>query len=713
MADCPFLHGAATSARAGRTPRDWWPARLDLALLRQHQPTGDPMGASFDYAAAFAKLDYSALKADLAALMTASKEWWPADYGHYGPLFVRMAWHSSGTYRAGDGRGGGNHGNQRFAPLNSWPDNANLDKARRLLWPIKRKYGNGISWADLLLLAGNVAMESMGGPVLGFGGGRTDIYAPEVDVYWGKEAEWLGDKRHGNGGAHESLENPLAATLMGLIYVDPEGPGGNPDPLLSAQDIRETFRRMRMNDEETVALIAGGHTFGKCHGAGDAALVGPEPEGAPIEEVGLGWKSAHASGKGRDTITSGIEGAWTPSPTQWDGSYFDMLLGYKWELSKSPAGAHQWVPIGATPDHMAPDAGDASLPRVSCIMTTADMALAQDPAYAAISRRFRDDHAAFSDAFAKAWFKLLHKDMGPKVRYLGPEVPEEDFLWQDNVPTGNANFDVEELKFDLRASVDAGKLSVAEMVETAWASACTFRTSDLRGGSNGARIRLEPQRSWEANKPVQLARVLGVLTPLAEKHSASVADTIVLAGVVAVEVALAASTDPGVRAVTVPFCCGRGDASQEQTSVDSFRVLEPHADGFRNFLKPGLGVPPEELMVDRAQLLGLTVPEMAVLVSGLRSLGVSSADGKGIFQGGDGALSNEWFATLLDTTEWRKVGEDTFESDDGLTASRCDLIFASHSELRAVAEVYAQDDNRAHFASDFVKAFCKVMENGL
>ena len=706
---CPFLHGGMTSARAGRTPRDWWPERLDLSLMRQHGSGTDPMGAGFDYRAAFAKLDYDALKADLAALMTDSKEWWPADWGHYGPLFVRMTWHMAGTYRAGDGRGGGNAGNQRFAPLNSWPDNGNLDKARRLLWPIKKKYGNSISWADLFILVGVVAIESMGGPVIGFGGGRPDIYMPEADVYWGKEAEWLGDKRY--GATRQSLEAPLAAVQMGLIYVNPEGPGGIPDPLLSAQDIRETFARMAMNDEETVALVAGGHIFGKCHGAGDAALVGPEPEGAPIEQMGLGWKSAHASGKGRDAITSGIEGAWTPNPTTWDRGYFDMLLGYEWQLSKSPAGAHQWVPVGAGPEHMAPDAGDASV-RVSCIMTTADMALAKDPAYAAISKRFREDHAAFSDAFARACFKLLHRDMGPKARYLGPDVPEEDFLWQDNVPAGNADYSIDDLKSDLRSS----GLSAAEMAETAWASAATFRCSDFRGGANGARIRLEPQRGWEANKPEQLARVLDVLTPLAKKHGASVADTIVLAGVVAVEGALAASADADVRAVDVPFRAGRGDASQEQTDVESFAVLEPVADGFRNFLKPGLGVAAEELMVDRAQLLGLTVPEMVVLVAGLRSMGVSS-DGRGLFAGGEAqGLSPAFLSTLMDTIEWRKIGEDAFEAHGPggttLTASRCDLIFGRHSELRAVSEVYAQDDAPAKFARDFVAAFDKVMENG-
>ena len=687
--------------------------RLNVSVLRQNDTKSDPYGGELDYRAKFStQLDYAALKADLHAAMTDSKPWWPADYGTYAPFMVRMTWHAAGTYRVGDGRGGGGAGALRFAPLNSWPDNGNLDKARRLLWPIKKKYGSAISWADLQILAGNVAIESMGGPVAGFGGGRPDIWHPEEDAYWGKEDTWLSDARYGAAGADRgsapgaaSLENPLAAVQMGLIYVNPEGPNGEPDPLKSAHDIRETFGRMGMNDEETVALVAGGHTFGKCHGAGDASQVGPEPEGAPIEQMGLGWISTHGSGKGADTITSGIEGAWTPVPDKWDDGYFKMLLGYEWELFKSPAGANQWWPVGATDEHLAPDAHDASK-KVTTIMTTADMALARDPAYLAVSKRFAADQQAFSDAFARAWFKLLHRDMGPKARYLGPEVPAEDFLWQDPVPQGATDYDVGALKREILAS----GLSTAELVETAWASAATFRQSDYRGGANGARVRLAPMKDWAANKPEQLARVLAVLEPLAAKHGASVADTIVLGGTAAVEAAAGGGME-------VEFVPGRGDASAEQTDAEGLAVLEPLADGFRNFAThhaPAGGSPrPEEMLLDRAQLLGLTAPEMSVLVAGLRSLGVSSADGRGIFSS-EGRLSPVFFDLLTDTdVEWRAAGDDTFEGvvagEVRHTASRADLIFGSHSELRAIAEVYAADDGEDKFVCDFADAWAKVM----
>ena len=699
LSKCPVMHGALTSNKqTGTSNQDWWPNQLNLNILRQHDTKSNPLDADFNYAEAFKKLDYTALKKDLHALMTDSQDWWPADYGHYGPFFIRMTWHAAGTYRTGDGRGGGGTGAQRFAPLNSWPDNGNLDKARRLLWPIKQKYGNSISWADLLILAGNVAIESMGGKTFGFGGGRADIWHPEEDIYWGVETEWLGDKRYES--SRQSLENPLAAVQMGLIYVNPEGPNANPDPLLSAQDIRETFGRMAMNDEETVALVAGGHTFGKAHGAGDPAHVGPEPEGAAIEEMGFGWMSSYASGKGRDTITSGIEGPWTANPTQWDNGYFDLLFKYEWELTKSPAGAHIWHPVNITEDDMAPEVDDGSV-KVTPMMTTADMAMRMDPDYEKISRRFHQNPDEFADAFARAWFKLLHRDMGPKCRYLGPEVPSEELIWQDPVPAGSTSYDVAAVK----AAITASGLSVREMVETAWASASTFRGSDMRGGANGARIRLAPQKDWEANNPKQLARVLGVLEGIASEHGASVADVIVLAGAAGIEAAAG---------VNVPFLPGRGDASAEQTDVESFAVLEPMADGFRNYQQKAFTVSPEEMLLDKAQLLGLTAAEMTVLVGGLRSLGIS-ADGHGVW-GEEGKLSNAWFSALLDmSVKWTPKADNLYEARDRKsgdvvrTATRVDLVFGSNSQLRAIAEVYAQDDNADKFVRDFVSAWNKVM----
>ena len=660
------------------------------------------MGEAYDYREEFKKLDYDALKKDLHDLMTDSQDWWPADYGHYGPFFIRMTWHAAGTYRIGDGRGGGGTGAQRFAPLNSWPDNGNLDKARRLLWPIKQKYGRKISWADLLILAGNVAIESMGGKTFGFGGGRPDIWAPEEDIYWGKEAEWLGNSRYTG---ERELENPLAAVQMGLIYVNPEGPDGNPDPIASARDIRETFGRMAMDDEETVALTAGGHTFGKAHGAGDAGLVGAEPEGASIEEMGLGWKNAHGTGKGRDSITSGLEGAWTANPIQWDNGYFDLLLGYEWELVKSPAGAHQWKAVDPEEKDMAPDAEDGSV-RVPTMMTTADMAMREDPIYREISKRFHENPDEFAEAFARAWFKLLHRDMGPRKRYLGPEVPDEELIWQDPVPEGSTDYDVAAVKGSI---VESG-LTVQEMVETAWASASTFRGSDMRGGANGARIRLAPQKDWEVNKPEQLARVLEVLGNIAEESGASVADVIVLAGNVAIEQA---------SGVSVPFTPGRGDALLEQTDVESFAVLEPVADGFRNYQKAEFSVSPEEMMLDRAQLLGLTATEMTVLVGGMRALGIS-ADGHGVFSETPGTLTNDFFINLLDMgVEWSATGSNCYQAVDRTsgeivrTATRVDLVFGSNSQLRAIAEVYGCEDSKEKFVSDFVAAWCKVMDSDL
>ena len=697
-AKCPVMHGAVTSANSGTLNSDWWPNQLNLSILRQHGKKSNPMGDEFDYRTEFNSLDYDALKADLRDLMTNSQEWWPADYGHYGGFFIRMTWHAAGTYRTGDGRGGGGTGAQRFAPLNSWPDNGNLDKARRLLWPIKQKYGNKISWADLLILTGNVAIESMGGKTLGFGGGREDIWHPEEDIYWGAETDWLGDRRYGE--TRQSLENPLAAVQMGLIYVNPEGPNGNPDPLLSAQDIRETFGRMAMDDEETVALVAGGHTFGKAHGAGDPDLVGPEPEGAEIEEMGLGWINKHGSGKGRDTTTSGVEGPWTANPTQWDNGYFDLLFKYDWALTKSPSGANIWHPVDVAEEDTAPEVDDAGR-KVTPMMTTADMALIKDPDYRKISERFHQNPDQMADAFARAWFKLLHRDMGPKVRYLGPEVPEEELIWQDPVPAGNSNFDVSAVKDALNTS----GLSVQEMVETAWGAAATFRGSDMRGGANGARIRLAPQKDWAVNKPDQLRRVLAVLEGIAEQHNASIADVIVLAGNVGIERA---------SGVDVPFSAGRGDASAEQTDAASFAVLEPVSDGFRNYQKSDFSRSPEEMLLDKAQLMGLTAPEMTVLVGGLRALGIN-ASGDGVWTDGQ-ALTNDWFVKLLDmNVAWSAVGSNNYQAKDRASGkvvrsgSRVDLVFGSNSELRAIAEVYAQDDNKDKFVSDFIAAWTKVM----
>ncbi len=697
---CPVMHGAHSTSETGMKNTDWWPKQLNLAILHQHDRKSNPMGSNFIYKDAFNSIDYKQLKSDLHALMTDSQDWWPADYGHYGPFFIRMTWHAAGTYRIGDGRGGASTGAQRFAPLNSWPDNGNLDKARRLLWPIKQKYGNKISWADLLVLTGIVAIESMGGPVFGFGGGRPDIWHPEEDIYWGSEDEWLGDNRYGD--TRQDLDNPLAAVQMGLIYVNPEGPNSNPDPLLSAQDIRETFARMAMDDAETVALTAGGHTFGKAHGAGDAGLVGSEPEGSAIEEQGFGWANAHGSGKGRDTITSGIEGAWTANPTQWDNGYFDLLFKYEdsWKLVKSPAGANQWTPANPDEEDLAPDAEDSSI-KVATMMTTADMAMIRDPEYRKISKHFHENPEEFGDAFARAWFKLLHRDMGPKARYLGPDVPSEELIWQDPVSAGSTSYDVEGLKKDL---MNCG-LTISEMVETAWASASTYRGSDMRGGANGARIRLTPQKDWAANKPEQLAKVLQTLTGLANSHGASIADTIVLAGNVGIEMA---------SGISVPFTPGRGDATDEQTDADSFAVLEPVSDGFRNFLLKNYNVSPEEMMLDKAQLLGLTAPEMTVLVGGLRSMGVSSDD-RGIFNDSP-SLSNDWFNTLMDmNVKWTPTGSNSYDAHDRAngekvrTASRYDLVFGSNSQLRAIAEVYAQDDNKEKFVQDFISAWNKVM----
>ena len=699
---CPVMHGGGMTSSTSdkRSNQDWWPKNLNLNILHQHDRKSNPMGEDFDYAEAFKDLDYEGLKKDLHALMTDSQDWWPADYGHYGPFFIRMTWHAAGTYRTGDGRGGGGTGAQRFAPLNSWPDNGNLDKARRLLWPIKQKYGNAISWADLLILTGQIAIESMGGPVLGFGGGRPDIWHPEDDIYWGSEDEWLGDDRYGD--TRQDLENPLAAVQMGLIYVNPQGPNANPDPLLSAEDIRETFSRMAMNDEETVALTAGGHTFGKAHGAGPEDHKGPEPEGAALEEQGFGWTSDYGSGVGRDTITSGIEGAWTANPTQWDNGYFDMLFKYDdtWTLTKSPAGAHQWTPSNQEEADMAPDAEDASI-KVPTMMTTADMAMIRDPEYRKISKHFHENPEAFADAFQRAWFKLLHRDMGPKARYLGPDVPDEDFIWQDPVPAGSTSYDVAALKDAIKGS----GLSIAELVETAWASASTFRGSDNRGGANGARIRLAPQKDWEGNKPAQLSKVLGVLEPLAAAHGASVADTIVLAGCAGIEMA---------SGVDVPFSPGRGDATEEHTDAASFSYLEPVSCGFRNYLKQNYAVMPEEMMLDKAQLLGLSAPEMTVLVGGLRALGVSS-DERGLWSDGT-SLDTSFFTTLLDmNVAWTPTGSNSYQAKDRATgadvrtATRYDLVFGSNSQLRAIAEVYAQDDNKDKFVADFIAAWNKVM----
>lgn len=705
---CPF-HGSRTTT-AAQSNSNWWPKRLNLGILSQHASARNPMGDGFDYAAEFDKLDYAALKADLEALMTDSQDWWPADWGHYGGLFIRMAWHSAGTYRIADGRGGAGNGNQRFAPLNSWPDNGNLDKARRLLWPIKRKYGKRISWADLMILAGNVALESMGFKTFGFGGGRVDIWEPQDDIDWGAETEWLAtsDKPNSRYSGDRVLANPLGAVQMGLIYVNPEGPDGNPDPVASGFDVRETFARMAMNDEETVALVAGGHTFGKAHGAGDPKLVGAEPEGAAIEQMGLGWKNALGTGKGADTTTSGIEGAWKPNPTRWDNGYFDMLFGYEWELTKSPAGAHQWTPKNCKPEHLIPDAHDPSRKHPP-MMTTADLSLRFDPIYEPIARRFWQNPDQFADAFARAWFKLTHRDMGPRERYLGPEVPSEVLIWQDPVPAGRRDYDVAAVK----ARIAASGLGVSELVATAWDSARTFRGSDKRGGANGARIRLAPQKDWEANEPARLARVLGVLEGIAAETGASVADVIVLGGNVGIEqAARAAGVD-----IAVPFAPGRGDATAEQTDVESFAVLEPAADGFRNYMKAGVTSPAEELLLDRAQLLTLTAPEMTVLVGGLRALGaVHSGSRHGVLTTRPGVLTNDFFVNLLDMgVEWKAAGAGLYEARDRATGAvkwtgtRADLVFGSNAELRAIAEVYASDDAADMFVRDFVAAWVKVM----
>ena len=696
---CPVSHGSNEQhTNSARSNRDWWPEQINLNILHQHDRKSNPMGENFDYAEEFKKLDYDSLKKDLNELMTDSQDWWPADYGHYGAFFIRMTWHAAGTYRTADGRGGGGTGSQRFAPTNSWPDNTNLDKARRLLWPIKQKYGNKISWADLIILTGNVAIESMGGKTFGFGGGRSDIWAPEDDIFWGKEIEWLGNDRYTGD---RVLDMPLGAVQMGLIYVNPQGPDGNPDPLASAKDIRETFGRMAMNDYETVALTAGGHTFGKAHGAASEDFKGADPEGAPLEEMGFGWKSGHGKGLGRDSITSGIEGPWTPNPTQWDNGYFDMLFGYEWELVKSPAGAHQWHPVAPKDEDMAPDVEDDSV-KVTTIMTTADMAMREDPDYRKISKHFHENPDEFSDAFARAWFKLLHRDMGPKVRYLGPEVPQEELIWQDPVPSGSTSYDVEAVKSKI---ADSG-LTIQEMVETAWASASTFRGSDLRGGANGARIRLAPQKDWQANKPEQLSRVLSVLEGIASDTGASVADVIVLAGNVGIEQASGSS---------VPFTPGRGDATQDNTDEHSFEVLEPFSDGFRNYHKSDFEIGAEHMLLDRAQLLGLTAPEMTVLVGGMRALGISDG-GHGLLTETSGKLTNDWFSKLLDmTVEWTATGRNSYEGKDRSTgekvstATRADLVFGSNSQLRALAELYASDDSKDKFVSDFIAAWDKVM----
>jgi catalase-peroxidase len=701
------------------TNKDWWPNRLDLSVLRQHSILSNPMDEEFDYAEAFKKLDLQAVKQDIFELMTKSQDWWPADYGHYGPLFIRMAWHSAGTYRIADGRGGASTGNQRFAPLNSWPDNANLDKARMLLWPVKQKYGNKISWADLLVLAGNCALESMGFKTFGFAGGRADIWEVEEDIYWGGETEWLGDQRYSGD---RDLENPLAAVQMGLIYVNPQGPNGNPDPVASARDIRETFARMAMNDEETVALVAGGHTFGKCHGAGDAALVGANPEDAPIEHMGVGWKSTFNTGFGIDTITSGIEGAWTPTPTTWDNSYFEMLFRYEWKLTKSPAGAHQWIPTDPAAATLVPDAHDPAI-RHAPIMTTADLALRMDPAYERISRHYYENPDVFADAFARAWFKMTHRDMGPRSRYLGPEVPQEVLIWQDPVPPVDHELvndtDIAELKEKLLGS----GLSISELVSTAWASASTFRGSDKRGGANGARIRLSPQKYWEVNNPTQLSKVLGILESVQKTFNStqagnkriSLADLIVLGGCAAIEKAAAAAG----HTLTVPFTPGRTDATPEQTDVESVAVLEPRADGFRNYKNARYTTPTEEMLVDKAQLLRLTAPEMAVLLAGMRVLDTNYNNSRhGVLTHRPQTLSNDFFVNVLDfSTVWKPVSEagELFEGSDRSTgdckwtATRADLIFGSNSELRAIAEVYAVSDAGDKFVRDFVRAWNKVM----
>ncbi|MGD8882629.1 MAG: catalase/peroxidase HPI [Desulfobacterales bacterium] len=717
---CPVTGRVSNPIAGGGTSnRDWWPNQLNLKILHQHSSMSNPMGEEFNYAEEFKKLDLAAVKEDLYALMTDSQEWWPADYGHYGGLFIRMAWHSAGTYRMGDGRGGGGTGNQRFAPVNSWPDNVNLDKARRLLWPIKQKYGRKISWADLLILAGNCALESMGFKTFGFGGGREDIWEPEEDIYWGTETEWLGDKRYSGD---RELENPLAAVQMGLIYVNPEGPNGNPDPVASGRDVRETFGRMAMNDEETVALVAGGHTFGKCHGAGDAAHVGPEPEGASIEEQGLGWNSSFGSGKAGDTISSGIEGAWKPNPTKWDMGYLKVLFKYEWELVKSPAGANQWLAKDVAEEDMVVDAHDPSK-KHRPMMTTADLSLKMDPIYEPIARRYLENPEEFADAFARAWFKLTHRDMGPRSRYLGPEVPEEELIWQDPVPAvGHELIDTQDIA-DLKGKILASGLSVSQLVSTAWASASTFRGSDKRGGANGARIRLAPQKDWEVNQPEQLDKVLDTLEGIQKEFNTaqpsgkkvSLADLIVLGGCAGVE---QAAKNAG-QDVTVPFTPGRTDASPEQTDVVSFHVLEPSADGFRNYQKKKYAVSAEEMLVDRAQLLTLTAPEMTVLVGGMRVLNANFGQSQhGVFTKRPETLTNDFFVNLLDMrTEWKATSEDgdLFEGRDRQsgelkwTGTRVDLIFGSNSQLRALAEVYGCEDSQEKFVHDFVAAWNKLM----
>ena len=706
---CPFAHGGATET--GMSNMEWWPKTLNLDILHQHDRKTDPMGPDFNYREEVKKLDFAALKADLLALMTDSQDWWPADWGHYGGLMIRMTWHAAGSYRIADGRGGAGHGNLRFAPLNSWPDNVNLDKARRLLWPIKKKYGNKLSWADLIAYAGTIAYESMGLKTFGFGFGREDIWHPEKDVYWGSEKEWLAPS--GSEGSRYSgerdLENPLAAVMMGLIYVNPEGVDGNPDPLKTAHDIRVTFKRMAMNDEETVALTAGGHTVGKCHGNGDVTLLGPEPEAADVEDQGLGWINKTKRGVGRDTVTSGIEGAWTTQPTQWDNGYFHLLLNHEWELKKSPAGAWQWEPVDMKEQDKPVDVEDPSI-RHNPIMTDADMAMKMDPEYRKISEKFYKDFDYFSKVFARAWFKLTHRDMGPKARYIGPEVPQEDLIWQDPVPAGSTDYDVDAVKGKIAAS----GLTISEMVATAWDSARTFRGSDLRGGANGARIRLSPQKDWQGNEPDRLSKVLGVLEPIAAESGASLADVIVLAGNVGIEQAAKAAGHE----VSVPFSPGRGDATEEMTDAESFAELEPLHDGYRNWLKQDYTVMPEELMLDRTQLMGLTAHEMTVLVGGMRVLGTNYGGTKhGVFTDREGALTNDFFVNLTDMNyTWKPTGSNSYEIRDRQTdqvkwtATRVDLVFGSNSILRAYAEVYAQDDNQAKFISDFIAAWTKVME---
>ena len=696
---CPVDHGSKSQHSMGAMSNNqWWPDQLNLDILHQNDKKSNPHDDGFNYREEFKTIDYEGLKKDLHNLMTDSQDWWPADYGHYGPFFIRMTWHAAGTYRTSDGRGGGGTGAQRFAPLNSWPDNGNLDKARRLLWPIKKKYGKKISWADLLILTGNVAIESMGGKTFGFGGGRPDIWGPEKDIFWGKENEWLANNRYTGD---RELDMPLAAVQMGLIYVNPQGPDENPDPLLSARDIRETFGRMAMNDYETVALTAGGHTFGKAHGAASEDHKGIEPEGSEIEEMGFGWTSDFKSGYGRDTITSGIEGPWTANPTRWDNGYFETLYKYEWELKKSPAGAHQWHPINQLPEDMAPDPEDPSI-KVHTIMTTADMAMRMDPEYDKISRHFLENPDELSDAFARAWYKLLHRDMGPKNRYLGPEVPNEELIWQDPVPKGNQDYDIDNIKSKIRQS----GLSIQEMVETAWASASTYRHTDMRGGANGARIRLSPQKDWEVNKPKQLNKVLSILESIAEQSGASLADTIVLAGNVGIEMASGKE---------VPFHPGRGDASQEQTDEHSFSVLEPFSDGFRNYHKNNFNINAEKMLLDKAHLLGLSAPEMTVLVGGLRSLKIGNND-IGDFTDEPNKLSNDFFINLLDMNiKWQPTGKNSYNGkhrstgENIRTASRADLVFGSNSQLRAIAEVYAEDDSKDKFITDFINAWNKVM----